>query len=78
LRRIEKEKKQAFIKYKCLEINDLDGKFVDWLRENQGASTYSEFLQKTFFLSEQDIEKMEPKERKKRKKRKKSEDEIFD
>ena len=79
LRRIEKEKKQAFIKYKALEINDMDGKFVEWLKENQGSSTYGEFLQRTFFLSEQDIEKMEPKERKKRrKKRKKNKGKLFD
>ena len=78
LRRIEKEKKQAFIKYKCLDIHDLDGKFSDWLRENQEASTYAEFLQKNFFLSETDIEKLEPKERKKRKKRKKKNEDIFD
>jgi hypothetical protein len=72
LRRIEKEKKQSFIKYKSLQMNDMDGKFVDWLKENQGSSTYSEFIQKTFSLTEQDIKNMEPKKRKKRKKKNKS------
>jgi hypothetical protein len=53
-------------------MNDMDGKFVDWLKENQGSSTYSEFIQKTFSLTEQDINNMEPKKRKKRKKKSKS------
>ena len=69
LRRIEKEKKQAFIKYKCLQMNDIDGKFNEWMKRNDGG--YSEFLQKTFSLTETDIEKMEPKEKKKRKRRRK-------
>jgi DNA-directed RNA polymerase specialized sigma24 family protein len=72
LRRIEREKKQSFIKYKCLQMNDVDGKFVDWLQNNQGSSTFSEFLQHTFFLSENDIEKMEAKEKVKKKRGKKS------
>jgi len=71
LRRIEREKKQSYIKYKCLQMNDVDGKFVDWLRNNQGSSTFSEFLQSTFFLSENDIEKMEIKEKAKKKRGKK-------
>lgn len=70
LRRIEKEKKQAFIKYKCLEMNDVDGKFVDWLKTQPDYSSYSDFLHKNFSLNETDIEKLEPK-KKKRKKRKK-------
>lgn len=72
LRRIEKEKKQAFIKYKALQMNDIDGKFVDWLKDNQGSSTYGEFIQKTFSLTESDINNLEPKKRKKRKKKNKS------
>jgi hypothetical protein len=72
LRRIEREKKQSFIKYKCLQMNDVDGKFVDWLQNNQGSSTFGEFLQHTFFLSENDIEKMEAKEKVKKKRGKKS------
>lgn len=71
LRRIEREKKQSYIKYKCIQMNDVDGKFVDWLKENQGSSTFSEFLQNTFFLSENDIEKMEKKEKAKKKRGKK-------
>lgn len=71
LRRIEREKKQSYIKYKCMQMNDVDGKFVDWLNQNQGSSTISEFLQTTFFLSEHDIEKMEQKEKAKKKRGKK-------
>jgi len=63
LRRIEREKRQSFIKYKCLQMNDVDGKFIEWMKENQGSSTLSEFLQSAFFLSENDIEKLEKKEK---------------
>ena len=71
LRRIEREKKQSYIKYKCIQMNDVDGKFVDWLKHNQGSSTFTEFLQNTFFLSEHDIEKMSLKEKAKLNKEKK-------
>ena len=54
-----------------MQMNDVDGKFVDWLNQNQGSSTISEFLQTTFFLSEHDIEKMEQKEKAKKKRGKK-------
>lgn len=51
-------------------MNDIDGKFVDWLKDNQGSSTYGEFIQKTFSLSESDINNLEPKKRKKEKEEK--------
>ena len=71
LRRIEKEKKQAFVKYKCLQMNDFDGKIVDWLKSQPDITSYSDFLSKHFSLTESDIEKLEPvKKRKKRRKRK--------
>ena len=70
LRRIEKEKKQAFIKYKCLQMNDMDGKLVEWMKKDADVTTYSEFLQKHFSLTENDVVKLEPKEKKKRKRRK--------
>lgn len=71
LRRIEKEKKQAFVKYKCLQMKDVDGKFIEWLKKESDAGTYSEFLQKHFSLSEIDVDKLEPKKKnKKRRKRK--------
>ena len=51
-------------------MNDVDGKFVDWLKTQPDYSSYSDFLHKNFSLNETDIEKLEPK-KKKRKKRKK-------
>lgn len=77
LRRIEKEKKQSYIKYKALQMNDVDGKVTEWLQNQQGCSSYSEFLQQTFFLTEQDIENIEPKQ-KERKKRKRKNENLFE
>jgi hypothetical protein len=71
LRRIEKEKKQAFIKYKCLQMKDVDGKFTEWMKKESDTGTYTEFLQKHFALSETDVEKLEPKEKKKKKRKRK-------
>lgn len=70
LRRIEKEKKQAFIKYKCLQLKDVDGKYVEWLKKESDVGTYSEFLQKHFSLSENDVSKLEPKKKKRKRKKK--------
>jgi hypothetical protein len=74
LRRIEKEKDQAYIKYKCMEAADIDSKYTEWLRERGESGTFSEFLQSNFFISESDIEKKETKLKKKsRRGRKKKE-----
>lgn len=71
LRRIEKEKKQAYIKYKSLQMNDFDGKVIDWLKSQPDITSYADFLSKHFSLSEADIIKLEPeKKKKKRRKRK--------
>jgi hypothetical protein len=74
LRRIDKEKKQAYIKYKCMQHNDIDSKYTEWLRENNESATLSEFIQRNFFLSEHDLEKLEKeaeaKGKRKRKKKK--------
>ena len=71
LRRIEKEKKQSFIKYKCLQMKDVDGRFIEWLKKESDTGSYSDFLQKHFSLSETDVDKLEPKKKsKKRRKRK--------
>jgi hypothetical protein len=53
-------------------MKDVDGKFIDWLKSTE-ASSYSDFIQKNFSLSEKDLEKLTEKEnlKKKRKKRKK-------
>ena len=71
LRRIEKEKKQAYIKFKCMQRNDIDSKYTEWLRENNETASMSEFIQKNFYLSEHDIDKLEKESNKPSKKRKK-------
>jgi hypothetical protein len=71
LRRIEKEKKQAYIKYKSLQMNDFDGKIVDWLKSQPDITSYSDFLSKHFSLTETDLEKLEPKKKIKKKRKKK-------
>ena len=71
LRRIEKEKKQAYVKYKCLQMNDFDGKIVNWLKSQPDVTSYSDFLSKHFSLSETDIKNMEPEKKIKKKRKKK-------
>ena len=68
LRRIEKEKKQAYIKYKCMEASDMDRKYTEWLKEQGESFTFGEFLQNNFFISENDIQNIENKIKKKSKK----------
>ena len=70
LRRIEKEKKQAYVKLKMTEEMD-DGTVHKWFRENYFEKNSSrEALSELFQISERDIEKYEPKKRKKRSKKK--------
>ena len=67
LRRIEREKKQAYIKFKLTENMD-DGTLHKWFKENYFDKTNQrEALSEHFSISERDIEKYEPKKRKKRK-----------
>jgi hypothetical protein len=67
LRRIEREKKQAYIKFKLTENMD-DGTLHKWFKENYfDKSNEREALTEHFSISERDIEKYEPKKRKKRK-----------
>ena len=65
LRRIEKEKKQNFIKYKMMQKLD-DGSFMRWFKENyfekDAKNAYADF----FEVSDSDKEKFEPKKKKKR------------
>jgi len=69
LRRIEREKKQAYIKFKLTENMD-DGTLHKWFKENYfDKSTEREALSEHFSISERDIEKYEPKKRKKRRKK---------
>lgn len=69
LRRIEKEKKQAFIKYKLMKINDEGGEYTKWIKDKDFDEYNSAYSKEFKLLSDTDLEKLEPK--KKRKKRKK-------
>jgi DNA-directed RNA polymerase specialized sigma24 family protein len=73
LRRIEKEKKQAYIKFKCMERADIDQRYTEWLKESEESGTFTEFIQRNFYLSEHDLEKLDketnkPNKRKRKKK----------
>ena len=67
LRRIEREKKQAYVKYKAAQMSDMDDSLRKYFSENYFDNDMS--LEKMFNLSDSDIEKFTPK-----KKRKKDED----
>tara|TARA_R110000744_G_C19358930_1_gene561224 strand:- start:1490 stop:2074 length:585 start_codon:yes stop_codon:yes gene_type:complete len=72
LRRIEKEKKQNYIKYKLLE-NASGSTINKWYRENyfekkDDNNEVKDMLSKHFQLSDTDIKKFEPKKKKKEKK----------
>ena len=69
LRRIEREKKQAYVKFKLTEDMD-DGTLHKWFKENYfDKSNHREALSEHFSISENDIQKYEPKKRKKRRKK---------
>jgi len=53
-------------------MHNIDAKFSEWLKEHNESATFAEFLQKNFYLSENDIEKMEKETQPKKRKRKKS------
>ena len=81
LRRIEKEKKQNYVKYKAMEQLD-DGTIKNWYTKNHfepdkpssvpNELSSREMLHKHFQLNDQDIEKFTPKKKKKKKKTKDS------
>lgn len=67
LRRIEKEKKQSYIKYKLMEEND-DGTFSTWFKENFFDKSQEEKGKKDYFqLTDGDIENFGSKKKKKKK-----------
>jgi len=68
LRRIEREKKQAYVKYKAAQMSEMDDSLRKYFSENYFDNDMS--LEKMFNLSDSDIEKFTPK----KKKRKKDED----
>ena len=70
LRRIEKEKKQAYIKYRLMEHMD-DGSLADWFKENYFEKGTKQAMVEHFNLNDGDVEKFTPKKRKKRETKKK-------
>ena len=69
LRRIQKEKKQNYIKYKMMEIIDVDGEMAGWYKENyfESDDSVKNPYAKLNNLTEQDIENFTPKKKKKKK-----------
>ena len=73
LRRIEKEKKQSYIKFRMLEEADKDGAFFSWYKENYFAKNKEvtekfeeEVIKEEFNLTPTDVEKFTPKKKKKK------------
>ena len=68
LRRIEKEKKQSYIKFKLLEMQD-DVIIQKWYRENyfekKDDMNVKDAMQDAFQIDENEIKKFEPKKKKK-------------
>lgn len=60
LRRIQKEKKQAYIKLKKIEMSDVDSAMKKWFRENY-LKVGDNFETLPTFLTENDIESFEKK-----------------
>jgi len=74
LRRIEREKKQAYIKYKLAEMNDTEGLLSSWAMNNyydKDTKDINEIMRDHFNLTETDMSKFEPKKKKKTTKKKK-------
>tara|TARA_R100001509_G_scaffold148320_1_gene106061 strand:- start:27201 stop:27710 length:510 start_codon:yes stop_codon:yes gene_type:complete len=66
LRRIEKEKKQQYIKFKITEMND-DGSLSSWFKNNYfEKETTSDAMKEHFNISDNDLERLEPKKKKKK------------
>jgi hypothetical protein len=76
LRRIEKEKKQSYIKYRAMELLD-DGSLGGWYKENYfEKDSMKKAMSSHFNLTENDIEKFTPKKRKKKNKKKKTKNNL--
>jgi hypothetical protein len=71
LRRIQKEKKQLYIKMRCFEENDPTGRFRNWMEEehtkygDSGQSPFADFISNDSLTSES----LKPKKKKKRKRK---------
>ena len=79
LRRIEKEKKQSYVKFRAMEQID-DGTLGNWFKENYFDKSIKVAMTDHFNLNDNDIEKFTPKKRKKkpRKYKKKAKKTVFD
>mgnify|MGYP005816415841 CR=1 FL=1 len=69
LRRIEKEKKQAYVKYKSFEMKCEDDSLRKYFKENYFDKTKEQAIQAEFNLTTTDIDKFTPKKKKKKKKK---------
>ncbi len=71
LRRIEKEKKQSYIKYRLTEMSE-DDNIKRWFKENyfekDSNKTFDSALRDHFNLTDSDLDKFKPKKKKKKKK----------
>ena len=68
VRRIEKEKKQSYVKFKMMQEND-DGTFSQWFKENYfEKGSIKKDMANYFSLSENDIENFDGSKKKKKKK----------
>ena len=64
IRRIEKEKKQNFIKYKMMEHLDTDGSMSTWFKENYFEKSDTKKAMADYFsLSDNDLDKFTPKKK---------------
>ena len=78
LRRIEKEKKQSYIKFKCIKEQDKDGILRNYYTDNyfdQDDRNEEQVIRGYFGLTEKDVKKFAPK--KKKKKNKSSLDDVL-
>ena len=70
LRRIEREKKQSYIKYKLAEMANVNGNLSSWVRTNyydKDSEDINDIMREHFNLSKTDMEKFEPNKKKKKK-----------
>jgi len=65
LRRIEKEKKQSYVKFKMIEEGDHGTEIYKWFKENYFDKNPDEAIREYFQLNESDLEKFSPKKKKK-------------
>ena len=77
LRRIQKEKKQSYIKYKAIEAADIYNEFPVWINNIIGEENeIDDVAMKYFNLSKTDIEKFTPNKKKKKTTSKKKEKKL--